>query len=190
MVRGQAVTAGTDTSPSLRRLHEARATAELTAADRLAPGSDAVAWRGQLIAEVAVVKGLPGPAEASGGAAVSGADGDAVCKALEALGHDPSAAFFTLSRPEPGLDPAPRARRLRAQLEAVDARVVVALDSEAAEDVAACFSVAALVPGQASRVLGRRLIAAGGLEASLADESAKRAVWRNLKAAGPEGPSY
>ena len=48
----------------------------LGAADALAPGSDIVASGGGLLAQVALVKGLPGPAEAAGGAALSGVDVD------------------------------------------------------------------------------------------------------------------
>ncbi|HSK46770.1 MAG TPA: hypothetical protein VLA05_02060, partial [Coriobacteriia bacterium] len=59
-----------DTTAALRALHEARAVAELAAADASAPGSDVVAWRGNLVPSVAVVKGLPGPAEAAGGPAL------------------------------------------------------------------------------------------------------------------------
>lgn len=174
----------------LQRLHEARARAELVAADLQAPGSDRVRPRGALLAEVTVVKGLPGPAEATGGRAMSGADGEAAVKALEALGHDPAGIFFTLSRPEPGLDASARALRLRAQIEAVDAPVVVAVDEEAAEDLAAAFELDRLPFGREVRACGRRLVAADGLEASLGDEGRKQTVWRQLKAARPEPPIY
>jgi len=174
----------------LRALHEARARAELTAADALAPGSDRVMWRGALLAQIAVVKGLPGPAEATGGAALSGADGVAVTKALEALGWDPATVFYTLSRPEAGMDRARAADRLRLQLEAVDPRAIVALDADAAADLAEAFGCEPLVPVTALRVLGRALVAVDGFEAALGDEKRKQAVWAQLKAAKPEGPVY
>lgn len=191
---------GPDTAPDiaadtvadkLRALHEARARAELAAADTLAPGSDRVAPRGALLAQIAAVKGLPGPAEASGKAALSGADGQALTKALEALGYSPDSVFFTLSRPEPGMDRERAADRLRLQLESVDPRVIIALDAEAAADIAEAFGCAAPVPGAAPlRVLGRRLIAVSGFEAALADPKAKQRVWAELKAAKVEGPVY
>ena len=175
----------------LRALHEARVRAELAAADAAAPGSDRVAPRGALLAELAAVKGLPGPAEASGGAAISGADGTALQKALEALGYAAETVFFTLSRPEPGMDRERASDRLRLQLEAVDPKVVVALDAEAAADVAEAFGCEEPVPGGAAlRVLGRRLIAVSGFEAALADPDAKQRVWAELKGAKPEGPVY
>jgi CheY-like chemotaxis protein len=179
-----------DLAAKLRALHESRARAELTAADALAPGSDRVMWRGALLAEVAVVKGLPGPAEATGGAALSGADGDAITKALEALGWGPERVFFTLSRPEPGMDPTRAADRLRLQLEAIDPLAIVALDAEAAADLVQAFGCEPLVPGVASRVLGRSLVALSGFEAALAEPKAKQRVWGELKAAKPEGPVY
>ena len=118
-----------------------------------------MAYRGALLAQVALVKGLPGPAEAAGGAALSGPDGEAALKALEALGWNPAELFFTLSRPVSGGDAERRARRLRAQLEAVDPRVVVALDVEAAEDLARAFGVDPPRPGTPVAAMGRRLVA-------------------------------
>jgi len=173
-----------------RSLHEARVRAELAAADALAPGSDAVRVRGALLADVAVVKGLAGPAEAAGDPALSDADGVALALALVALGHSLLGVFYTLSRPEPGIDPARRAERLRLQLEAVDPALVIALDAEAAADLAEAFGTAAFVPGQMVRVLGRRVVALEGFEASLGDAKRKRRAWEQLKAARAEGAVY
>jgi hypothetical protein len=178
------------TPEQVRALFEARARAELTAADALAPGSDAVPWGGALFAEVAAVKGLAGPAEATGREALCGADGEALSKALEALGWDGSAVFRTLSRPEPGISAEQRAARLRLQIEAVDPKLVLALDAEAAEDVALAFGIAKPAFGADVRVLGRRIVAVDGLEASLADPARKKRVWRQLQAAKPDGPAY
>jgi len=174
----------------VRALFESRARAELAAADALAPGSDAVAWSGALFAEVVAVKGLAGPAEASGGAALSGADGEAAHKALAALGWADDAVFCTLSRPEPGLSAERRTDRLRLQIEAVDPTLVLALDAEAAADVAEAFGIAQPAFGDEARVLGRRIVAIDGLEASLGDPARKKRVWRQLQAAKAEGPVY
>jgi hypothetical protein len=175
----------------LRKLHEARVKAELHAADVLAPGSDRVAPRGAAMAEIAVVKGLPGPAEATGKPALSGADGTALVKALEALGWQATDIFFTLSRPEPGMDRERASDRLRLQLESVDPRVIVALDAEAAADIAEAFGCEAAVAGRAPvSVLGRRIFAVSGFEAALSDPKAKQRVWAELKAAKPQGPVY
>lgn len=178
------------TVDELRSIRDARAREELRAADALAPGSDRVAWRGAVSAPVAVVKGLPGPAEASGGAAMSGVDRTALDKALTALGWDRAEVFHTLSRPEPSMDRDSLEARIRLQLEAVDPRVVIALDDEAATDVAAAFGLDALKPGAPRRAYGRVLVALGGFEASLADDRRKRLVWSQLKAAAPPGPLY
>ena len=185
-----APTPGEPTPAQVRALFETRARAELAAADTLAPGSDAVAWAGALFAEVAAVKGLAGPAEASGGEALAGADGEAAAKALEALGWEAGAVCRTLARPEPGIPAEQRAARLRRQLEAVDPKLIVALDVEAAEDVAAAFGVAKPAFGAEMRVLGRRFVAVDGLEASLSDPARKKRVWRQLQAAKPSGPLY
>ncbi len=99
--------------------------------------------------------------------------------------------FFTLSRPEPGIDRERASDRLRLQLESVDPRVIVALDAEAAADVAEAFGCEQPVPGGAPlRVLGRRIVAVSGFEAALADPKAKQRVWAELKTAKPEGPVY
>lgn len=167
-----------------------KARAELRAADALLPGADAVPWSGSHVAALAFVKGLPGPAEASGGAAMSGADGAAALKAAEKLGYRAEEVFFTVSRPQPGSDASARAQRLRRQLDAVGADVVLATDAEGAQDVAAAFDSGALPFGREVRVLGRRLIAIDGLEASLRDTNRKRRVWAQMLAARREGPVY
>lgn len=189
-VSGSAETPERMSPEQVRALFESRARAELAAADALAPGSDAVAWSGSLFADVAVVKGLAGPAEASGGAALSGADGEAVRKALAALGWADGAIFCTLSRPEPGLPAERRTDRLRLQIEAVDPALVLALDGEASADIAEAFGIARPEFGEELRVLGRRIIAVDGLEASLADAARKKRVWMQLQAAKAEGPVY
>jgi hypothetical protein len=176
------------TAEQVRELFEARARAELAAADALAPGSDAVTSRGALLAEVVLVKGLAGPAEATGGAALSGPDGEAALKALEALGWSGDDAFRTLSRPEPGIPAEKRGDRVRMQVEAVDPALVLALDAEAAADLAQAFGIAAPRFGEPMRVLGRRIVAVDGLEASLADPARKKRIWRQLQAAKAEGP--
>jgi len=175
---------------AVRALFLARARAELAAADSSAPGSDAVAWSGALLASVAAIKGLAGPAEASGGVAFSGADGEALVKALTALGYHGDEIFFTVSRPEPGLDREALADRLRLQVETVDPGLVLALDADASVDLAEAFGIEPLAFGVPVRVLGRRLLAVDGFEASLGDSARKRRVWEQLKAGKAEGSVY
>lgn len=177
--------------PRLGEAFEAKARAELAAADALAPGSDVVAWSGTLLPHVALVKGAPGPAEASGGAALSGPDGEAAAKALVALGWPEDSWFATLSRPDLDLEPERLVARLKLVLEAVDPIVIVALDPVAAGDVASALGCDGLAPAGAPVIVaGRRVIAVEGFEASLADESRKRVIWAQLKQAAPPGPVY
>ena len=166
-------------------LYRDKARAEIAAADLLVPGADATASRGELVPDVAVVKGLKGPAEAAGGAAVSGADGTAISSALERLGFDPTRVFYTLSSAVGVENPDARASRLRLILEAVDAPVVIALDEVAADDVSRALGVARIRVGALTRVAGRDVLALSGLEDSLADPRDKRRVWAELKSVAP-----
>jgi hypothetical protein len=79
---------------------------------------------------------------------------------------------------------------LRAVVEAVDPRVVVALDDEAAGDVARAYGLGALAPGVEVEASGRRLLAVSGLESALGDVSRKKIVWAQMQSARPDGPVY
>ncbi|MCL2503249.1 MAG: hypothetical protein FWE94_01345 [Coriobacteriia bacterium] len=181
----------------------------LTRCDRTpsCSGGQASLWQGCLAPEVAVVKGIPSVAELAGGAAFSGADGDAAIKALAALGHDTGQVFFALSRPpcaqgpeaeDGGGDAAPGGgggdaipRRLRLLLESVDAPLVIATDMVAATDLSRAFDLPEEIePGCLVHYAGRRFVACTGLEASLAGQDTKRRVWKQLLAATPEKPVY
>ncbi len=174
----------------MRSAYEAKADAELAVADRLVPGADRVSSAGSSEARVMLVKGLPGPAEESGGPALSGADGAAIAKALEALGFDPNDTFSTLSRAEPGSDEQRVVARLQMQIEAVDPVHIVALDETAASDVAAACSIRALKPGRPVRAGGRNVLAVAGFEASLSSPEDKKRVWAQLKTLVPEAPVW
>jgi hypothetical protein len=173
----------------LETIYAAKALAELAAADRVAPGSDSVKWSGDLFAEVVLVKGEPGPAEVSGGVALSGPDGVAARKALEALGFEPDSVFATVARPEAGIDSALLRERLVMQIEAVDPTVIVALDESAATEVGAAFSLGALPYGTPVRAGGRLFVAVEGLEASLVDEQLKQRVWKQMQAIETRPPA-
>ena len=179
-----------ETADGLRERYARKARAELAAADGFVPGADGVPWRGELLASVALIKGLPGPAEASGQPALAGADGDAADKALVALGFDPVSVFRTLSRPVPEADPTRRVARLRLQIETVDPSLVIALDDVAAADLRQALGLAELPFGVQVEIAGRSVVAVDGLEASLADPGRKRRVWRQLQAITPIGPVY
>lgn len=142
------------------------------------------------MAQVAVVKGLPGPTEAAGGEALSGPDGTAITKALEALGWAAAGLFFTLSRPVAGIDNESAAKRLRLQIEAVDPYLVIALDRQAADDLARAYDVEPIVAGTSITALGRILMGVSEFEQSLADSSSKQHAWAQLQLAKPPGPVY
>jgi hypothetical protein len=178
-----------ETAEELRRTYAAKVLAEVASADALAPGSDAVRSRGNPVSRVLVLKGLAGPAEASGGEAVSGADGDAIDKALTALGWAEGDAFYAMTRPEPGIAEDRRVPRVKALVEALDPVVAIALDAEAAEDLSAAIGHE-IASGKPADVAGRRYVAVDGMEASLGNDALKKAVWRQLQAAAPPGPVY
>jgi hypothetical protein len=162
------------------RLYREKARAEIAAADREVRGASAVAYSGDELADVLLVTGVPSAADAEAGRALAGAAGEAIGKALDALGLSPRRGALS-SRAGSGSGPA-RARRLSLAIEAVDPRVVVALDADAAADLARAFDVPALAPGAPVTVRGRVALATDDFAASLGDERAKRRVWRELKA--------
>jgi len=170
-----------DTSAEAARidaLYRAKARAEVAAAEALLPGATVVRGQGDLLADVLLVKGDPGPGDTAKKRALAGDDGVAIGRALDALGVS-SARFALCTRVgRPGTQ---RIERLRLMTEAIDPRAVVLLDGEAAEDFARAFACPSFVPGEVVRVLGREVVALDGFEASLADESRKRRVWRQLK---------
>jgi hypothetical protein len=164
----------------LQALYEAKASAELTAADGLVPGSEAVRCDGYVLARTMLVKGRAGDEDVRSGRALAGRDGSAAEKALEALEIDPGSVFATISRSGDEADEG-RLGRLALQIEAVDPERVIALDAEAAEDVASVAELDGLPFGEPVAWRGRTLLAVDGLERSLGSEEAKLEVWRQFK---------
>lgn len=161
-------------------LFKEKALAELALADRHVAAGAAGTWSGDPMAAVALVKGVPGPAETSGGDVLSGPDGEAVAKALGALGYS-GTVFATLSRTDAASASEGGPARLREQLEAVEPGLVIALDGAAAEDVSLAFGCPLPKPGHPMRVSGRTLLALSGMEASLGDEHQKAVVWAEFR---------
>jgi len=156
---------------------------ELTSAERLAPLCGQVPSRGPLDAQTVVFKGQLGPTESSGGSAVGGSDGAAVEAALERLGWDRDRVFFAVAPVCADQLPDERAARITGIIEAVDPELVVTLDADAAAEVGVALGVPKPHFGRSSEVRGRSFVAVDGLEASLADETRKRRVWTQFKAA-------
>lgn len=174
-----------DLADDLAEAYAGKTRAELEEADGYLVAEELASSNGDPFATVMLVKGLPGPAELAGGAAITGRDGEAVNKALGALGFDPESTFRTLARAKRA-DADERVRtRLRIQVEAVDPSVVVALDKVAAADLSAAFEIERLQPGAPIRRLGRTLLAVDGLEESLGDQARKKRVWSQLQALSP-----
>ncbi len=171
-----------DSSAEARRidaLYRAKARAEVAAAEALVPGAGVVRGLGDPLADVLLVKGAPGPGDLAKKRALAGDDGVAIGRALDALGLS-SARFAVCTRV--GKSVARRIERLRLMTEAIDPRVVVVLDAQAAEDFGRAFGVPSPTPGVVARILGRDVLAVDGFEASLGDEKQKRRVWNQMKA--------
>ncbi len=169
-------------SERLQRLFLAKARAELEAADALLGTEVTVAGHGDPLGEVVLVKGLPDAQDREAGVAMARADGEAAAKILDALGLDPGSAWIVCSRPGADVPREARSRRLAMVVEAVDPRLVIAVDAEASDDLACALGVSALQPGRPTTVRGRVVGAVGGLAASLGDPSAKASVWEQFKA--------
>lgn len=164
-----------------RAAYSAKAVAELADADASCPGSGSVRWCGEVLGDVVLVKGSPSEADVSAGVVLAGEDGEAAKRAFEALGVAWTEVFATCSRPSPESFGDQRALRLGLQIEAVDPFAVVALDAEAAADVADATGVGPLAAGEPVRWAGRTFLAVEGLEASLTDARRKARVWSQLR---------
>lgn len=167
-----------DEAAELLALYEAKARAELADADALV-GAGPGARRGETMAAVALVVGS---CDEAGAPPLSGESGEAVAKALSALGFDDGSTFVIASRPSGDAAGDALAGRLRLALEAVDPALVLALDSPGATDVCAAFGLAALPAGEPVVALGRTFGYVGEFAASLGDEHAKAPVWKAMKA--------
>jgi hypothetical protein len=171
----------------LRESFEAKASAELAAADALVAGSSAIAGDGSLFASVVLLKGHPGEEDRAAGRAFAGEDGEAADKVLVALGLDPARAWRMCTRVAGGVasggaDAEARALRVELAVEAVDPDLAIALDPEAGEDLARAYRLPGLAPGKPVQARGRTLGAVSGLAASLGDDRAKARVWAELRA--------
>lgn len=163
-------------------LYREKVRAEIAEAEALVPGDPAVRSQGDELADVLLAKGEPGAGERAHGRALAGEDGVAIGKALDALGL-PEARFAVCTRVgAAGRDA--RVRRLRLLVETVDPAVIIALDTVAAEDVAAALGAARLSAGKPVRVQGRTVLALDDFEGSLGDEGRKRQAWKALKSLG------
>ncbi|MDR2197773.1 MAG: hypothetical protein LBO07_07435 [Coriobacteriales bacterium] len=143
--------------------------------------------KGEVAAHVVLVKGVAGAAEWAGRAPFSGEDGEALEKALVALGWPKGSWCGILVAPvaPPGIASL-QPGELRLTCEIIDPQVIVALDEPARQALAAAFGPeTVLAPGAQTLVQGRNLISVAGFEEALGDANAKQRVWAQLKRAVP-----
>ncbi len=169
-------------------LFRAKALAEVERADRTGDAVPSVRTHGDVLAEILLVKGEPGPDDRERGYALAGGDGEAAGKALEALGL--TATWFAFCTRSEGLEPTARYTRIRLLVEAVDPSTVIALDPVAAADLVEATGMAPLDTGVLHAWRGRTVLAVDGLEASLSDPELKQRVWRQLKALSAPDSSH
>ncbi len=148
--------------------------------------------------QILFVKGTPNAAEAAGGQPLSGADGEALFKAVSALGYAPEEWAGCLGVLEDGsaLEPA----LLSLVIATLSPLTVVATDEAArrllrdalANDLVELvdLSEALLEPGVVVQAAGLRVMAVGEFEAALADPAAKQLMWARLKRLPPLGEPY
>jgi hypothetical protein len=176
-----------DELTALAALYAAKAAAEQDAADAVLPAVP-VRRCGIPDARLLLVKGEPGTDDVARGEGPCGRDRDAAIAALSALGIESESVLGLVTRPAPGTDPVLAAARVARYLEAADPELAIALDEVARDDLARAVGLPTLLFGKPQTVAGRTLLAVDGLEASLADESRKRKVWRQFKGLTPPKP--
>lgn len=163
-------------------LYRAKARAEIADAEKHARPTGGVRGQGDVLAEVLLVKGEPGSDDLRTKRALSGDDGAAIGKALDALGLPKERyAFCTASadaRPK-------RLERVRLLTEAIEPAAVVLLDAVAAADFAEAYEAPEPTPGALVTIGGRAVVATEDFEASLGDDAAKRRAWRQLQPLRP-----
>lgn len=164
------------------KLWLAKVAAEVERAESLLGSPKRIAASSPSYSAALVVKGRLSRDDEAEGRAFAGKDGEAIRKALAALGVA-GEPYLTVSRPsvEAQTDLRPVAQRLCELAQALEVELVVALDSVAAGDVARAFGLSELRPGEPVEAAGFRIVATDDFAAALADDRAKRAVWRQLK---------
>jgi hypothetical protein len=153
---------------------------------------------GNAFSSVLIVKGDLSKEEQAGAELLSGADGEALLRALERLGYLPEDWTGLSALADDGTPLSPElAREVAAALGPL---TIIACDEPAADllrnvyadELAALaeFDVAMLKPGLVARVAGMRLLNLGGFADSLADPKRKQWSWACLKRLPPLGEPY
>lgn len=167
-----------------------------------------VVMAGSAFSPIVLVKGSLNDEERTGAVLLSGADGTALRAALGAIGYAPE-DFCALASVAGESDISERAAEpdrplpsevFREALEALDPEAVILLDDAAADAMRDAyadalvaiedFDTAMLKPGLVAHVLGRRVLALDGFEASLGDPKEKQRMWAYIKQLPPAGAPY
>jgi len=132
---------------------------------------------GNLLCQVACVKGIPSRDEIAGAPVCSGTDGEALGKAFPALGYPEGElpAFVAAYACDE--------QQLRLIIEVLDPELVVAVDQTAGRALAAAFKMPLLAAGAPRTHMGRRFLVVHDFQGSLASMETKRRAWAQLKAA-------
>lgn len=167
-----------------------------------------VRMTGNATSSIVLVKGELNQEELAGGDLLAGNDGAALRAALTRLGWPPEdvcCLAAVAGKGETGHAVADTGELLpvevfREALEALDPEAVVLLDNTAAHAMREAygdalaqieqFDEAMLKPGLVAHVLGRRVLALDGFEASLASPREKQRMWAYLKQLPPLGAPY
>ena len=167
-----------------------------------------VRMTGNATSSIVLVKGELNQEELAGGDLLAGNDGAALRAALTRLGWPPEdvcCLAAVAGKGETGHAVADTGELLpsevfREALEALDPEAVVLLDNAAAHAMREAygdalaqveqFDEAMLKPGLVAHVLGRRVLALDGFEASLASPRKKQRMWAYLKQLPPLGAPY
>lgn len=168
-----------------------------------------VRMTGNATSSIVLVKGELNQEELAGGDLLAGNDGAALRAALTRLGWPPEdvcCLAAVAGEGETGGHAVADTGELlpvevfREALEALDPEAVVLLDNTAAHAMREAygdalaqieqFDEAMLKPGLVAHVLGRRVLALDGFEASLASPREKQRMWAYLKQLPPLGAPY
>ena len=140
---------------------------------------------GNAFSPVLVVKGEQGPAETSGGALLSGADGKALRAALTKLGYAPEEWCALACWRQDGGFLTPALARLA--IATLSPSTLIAADEVAAALISDAYvgEQPRLDLGRVSMVAGMRVLRLGGFEAALGDMRSKQRMWARLKLIPP-----
>lgn len=159
---------------------------------------DGVNLAGQAFSPLLILKGNLSDAEKNGAELLSGADGEALHAALDALGYPPEAWCTAATIQSSG---APLSGDLlRLTIISLQPNTLILCDEEAARVVREAYAeelqlledpaASTLEAGILVQVMGMRMLNLGGFADALLDQEQKRIMWARLKQVPPLGAPY